>query len=81
MMFLTEKQIRSAMDKGYSVTQSPRTGTSAENGNRHIWDICINNTNLKMGYQTADIAHGRYDNHKAYDTFEEAIARGFGQND
>ena len=80
-MYLTEKQINSAIDKGYSVTQCPRKGTSAQKDNRHIWDICINNTNLKMGYQTADIAHGRYDNHKSYSTFEEAIARGFGEND
>ena len=80
-MLLTEKQIKSAVDKGYSVTQSPLTGTTAGNGNRHIWAICINKTTQKMGYQTADITHGRYDNHRSFDTFEEAINRGFKQED
>jgi len=67
-MYIPEEAIDLAMNLGYTVTLSPKTGASLERGYRRIWEI-------REGYQTADLVQDKWANHQKFDDIFDALRR------
>ena len=67
-MYISEKEVDFAINKGYIITLSPIEGESFKKGNRNIWRIY-------EGYQTADLIEGLYKNHEIFYNVKDALNR------
>ncbi len=76
MSIPTQEGLALAMNHNFTVTISPKRGTSLQRGSRHIWEV-------QEGWQTADLVDGDPEygegefmvNHKKFATLSEAIKR------
>lgn len=67
-MYIPEEAIDLAMNLGYTVTLSPKTGASLERAHRRIWQI-------RDGWQTADNTGTKFINHQKFDSVIDALRR------
>lgn len=67
-MYAPQEAIDLAMNLGYEVTISPKTGTSFEHGSRRIWST-------RNGWTSADLINSRFINHLNLEDVMDALRR------
>jgi hypothetical protein len=68
MAYASEHEEEVALLRGYEVNRSADRGSSFRNGQRRIWST-------RMGWQTADLIAGQYQNHQIFSELPDALER------